>query len=392
MELTPALAARLVKKLESTQPYNVVIINKEGIIVGASDICLIGNRHNDAYERINEFLRRSQTGQNSRIRERGNGRCLFVYNQLVGAVGLSGKESQVFPYLEMVKTIAEMFLEREFEIQGKVIQNASLSQVLMRLVSRHSDSEKLQQVLATHQIDMTVPRTLLATRLTPIESPTSTKSPDQTLLFKNAIHNILSLFESRFSFYGDMILPDIENASILVFCADRSQDIIRHDKRLEQLCSLIIEDTRANYRIDAKIIIGKRCCSLSDYDNQYIQLMENFKVAAEIFPHQSILYSKVLVLGNITSCIPGIVKENVVNHTFGKILSNPQKNLYMDTLNAYFDSNMNIGDTARLLDIHRNTLQYRFKKIEELTGYCMYTLDDILTLRLAFLFYKMLPI
>ena len=30
------------------------------------------------------------------------------------------------------------------------------------------------------------------------------------------------------------------------------------------------------------------------------------------------------------------------------------------------------------------------KKIEELTGYCVYDLDDVLTLRLAYLFYSML--
>ena len=159
MELTPALAARLVKKLESIQPYNVVLINKTGIIVGASNSSSIGQRHNDAFERICEYQRRSPLERNTKIRERGNGRCLFVYNQLIGAVGLTGKENQVIHYLEMVKTISEMFLEREFELQNKVIQNASHAQVLMRLISHHTDKEKLQQVLSAHGIDVNIPRT-----------------------------------------------------------------------------------------------------------------------------------------------------------------------------------------------------------------------------------------
>lgn len=384
MELTTNIAARLVKKLEPIQPYDVVIINKEGIIVGASNPTLIGQRHDTARERLNEF--RQQPYLAARVREQGNGRCLFVYNQLVGAVGLSGKESQVFPYLEMVRTIAVMFLEREFEIQNDVIQNASRAQVLMRLISNHTDIDKVRQVMAAHEIDYNIPRTLLALRFEPISDKTVTA--DNTQLFRNAVSNITSLVESRFSFYGDMILPDLENASILVFCADRSQILPQHEKRLEQLCNLVIEDARSNYRICAKIMIGKRCCALADYDGQYAQLMENFKVAVRMFPTHSLFHSNSLVLGNLTAGMPDSLKKNVVSYVFRNILTSSQKNQYLATMGAYFDTNMNIGETARLLDIHRNTLQYRFKKIEELTGYSMYKLDDILTLRLAYLLYR----
>ncbi len=385
MDLTPNIAARLVKKLEPIQPYDVIIINKDGFIVGASNQTLIGQRHESARIRLNEF--RQQPHSATRVREQGNGRCLFVYNQLVGAVGLSGKESQVFPYLEMVRTIAVMFLEREFEIQNEVIQNASRAQVLMRLISRHTDTDKVKQVMAAHEIDYSIPRTLLSLKFEPISD--NEAAADNTQLFRNAVNNITSLVESRFSFYGDMILPDEGNAAILVFCADRSQNLSQHEKRLEQLCNLIIEDARSNYRISTKIMIGKRCCTLADYDGQYAQLTENFKVAVRMFPTHDLFHSNSLVLGNLAAGMPDSIKKNVVNHVLHSILTSSQKNQYLETIGTYFDTNMNIGETAHLLDIHRNTLQYRFKKIEELTGYCMYKLDDILTLRLAYLLYRL---
>jgi len=386
MELTRNIADRLLKKLESIQPYDVIIINKDGIIVSATDSIKVGRAHSAARARLNEFRQRTYAG--ARVRERGNGRCLFVYNQLVGAVGLSGKESQVFPYLEMVKTIAEMFLEREFEIQEQVIQNASQSQILMRLICQHADREKLRQVLAIHQIDLNIPRTLLAVKFAPLVA--EEKWQDNSLLFRNAVSNIISHFENRFSFCGDMVLPDVENAVVLVFCADRSQNPVQNEKRMEQLCSLLIEDANTNYQLSTKIIIGKRCCVLADYDGQYEQLMENFKIVTEMFPQENLFHSNALVLGNITGCIPDPIKKNVVNHTFQNILSSHQKDQYFETLGVFFETNMNIGETAQKLQIHRNTLQYRFKKIEELTGYCVYKLDDILTLRLAYLLYRML--
>ena len=44
-----------------------------------------------------------------------------------------------------------------------------------------------------------------------------------------------------------------------------------------------------------------------------------------------------------------------------------------DTLIAYYMNGFNIGKTAEGLFVHRNSLQYRLKKIEEILGI---TLDD----------------
>lgn len=390
MELTANLAVRLVKKLEAIQPYNVLVINADGIVIAATDPCAIGRQHKDAYERICEYRRWLSEGYSSAsrpVRDQGNGRCLFIRNQLVGAVGLSGVESKVTPYLEMVKTIAELILEREFDIQSKSIRDISLTQTLMRLISPHARTAQLEQLLAAHGIDPNVPRTVLAARFTPLTDSDILQTRDT--LFQGAVSNILSLFETRFCFSGDLILPDGDTATVFVLCTDRSQSPMQHIKQLEQLCAIIVEDAQANYHLASKIIIGDRCTSLSDYDDQYSKLTEIFKVVQGMFPQLSILHGKDIILGNVTSYIPDAVKEKVVLHTFEKLLASPQKDQYLTTLGAFFENNMNIGKTAESLFIHRNTLQYRFRKIRELTGHDIYRVDDVVALRLAYLFYKM---
>lgn len=397
MELTQILAGRLVKKLEATQPYDVVIINTDGIIVSATDERIVGTWHQDAAQRMNEYRIQLQKfpGQKGSfaVKERGNGRCLFVRNQLVGAVGLSGKTEQITPYLEMVKTISELLLEQEMGIQEESVQNASQAQILMRLLAQHTDKAKLKRTLEAHSIDVDTPHTLLVVRFTPLAAetvnPAAQDSSNMELLFQNACSNICSLFSRRFSFSDDLILPDTKNAVVFVFCADRSFIPEQSDDKIAQVCQLIVEDARQHYRLCAKVVIGKRCCCLDDYDGQYYQMVENLKIGERMFPELSILYGKSLVLGSITSYIPEITKRNVVEYTFGNILKTPQKNMYIGTLEEYFKNNLNVGDTAKCLYIHRNTLQHRFKKIEELTGYCVYDADDLLTLRLALIFYQM---
>lgn len=397
MELTRVLADRLAKKLEATQPYDVVVINADGIIVSATNERIIGTRHEAATQRIKEYRSHLQKpfGQKGilPVKERGNGRCLFVHNQLVGAIGLSGREEQITPYLEMAKTIAELLLEQEMSIQNEGVQKASQSQILMRLISQHNDKAKLKDALETHEIDVNTPHTLLAVRFTPLAaetaSPAAQASGNMELLFQNAFSNACSLFHRRFFFAGDLILPDAKTATVFVFCADRSYVPAQSEKQITQICQLIVEDARLYYRLSAKVAVGKRCCCLDDYDGQYYQMVENLKIGERIFPELSILHGKSLVLGNITSYIPEVAKNSIIEHIFGTLLKSPQKSQYLGTLEEYFKNNLNIGDTAQSLYIHRNTLQHRFKKIEELTGYCVYNLDDLLTLRLALMLYEM---
>lgn len=397
MELTQVMADRLAKKLEATQPYDVVIINGNGIIVSATDERIIGTRHEAAAHRIKEYRAQAQKSFGQKgvmpIKERGNGRCLFVHNQLVGAIGLSGREEQITPYLEMAKTIAELMLEQEMGIQDEGVQKAPQAQILMRLLSQHTDKVKLKGALQAHGIDVNMPHTLLAVRFSPLAAETVTpaaqNSSNMELLFQNAFQNVGSLFKRRFSFADDLILPDAKSATVFVFCADRSYIPEQSEKKISQICQLIVEDARLHYRLRAKVAIGKRCCCLDDYDGQYYQMTENLKIGERMFPEISILCGKSLVLGNITSYIPEMTKKSIVDHTFGTLLKSPQKSQYLGTLDAYFKNNLNIGDTAQSLYIHRNTLQHRFKKIEELTGYCVYNLEDLLTLRLALMLYEM---
>ncbi len=79
------------------------------------------------------------------------------------------------------------------------------------------------------------------------------------------------------------------------------------------------------------------------------------------------------------------------NKTIGSLIQYDQKNkgLLVETLQAYFDNNMNKTETAQALYIHIETLRYRLKKIEKLTGLNMNDSNDLLTLQLGMKFCQM---
>lgn len=81
------------------------------------------------------------------------------------------------------------------------------------------------------------------------------------------------------------------------------------------------------------------------------------------------------------------------NETLGELIEYDEKSgsQLLPTLDAFFASNGNLSKTAEVLFVHRNTLMYRLKRIEELTGS---TLDDPETrfdLQLALKMYHVAP-
>jgi DNA-binding PucR family transcriptional regulator len=62
----------------------------------------------------------------------------------------------------------------------------------------------------------------------------------------------------------------------------------------------------------------------------------------------------------------------------------------VDSLFVYFEENCNAVKTAKRLFVHRNTLDYRLKKIEEISGRNLSDPYDRLTLQLGVIVGKQL--
>jgi purine catabolism regulator len=60
------------------------------------------------------------------------------------------------------------------------------------------------------------------------------------------------------------------------------------------------------------------------------------------------------------------------------------------TLEAYIECDGQLGETAKRLYIHRNTAAYRIEKLSELLNVDFKKTDDLLRLKLAFLFRRRL--
>ena len=61
----------------------------------------------------------------------------------------------------------------------------------------------------------------------------------------------------------------------------------------------------------------------------------------------------------------------------------PGKDDTLDTINRFFENNLNVSETARKLYVHRNTLVYRLEKVKKITGLDLREFEDAILFKVA---------
>ena len=132
-------------------------------------------------------------------------------------------------------------------------------------------------------------------------------------------------------------------------------------------------------------MLGTPFAHLSDAPKVLQQLTDCFTyLDPDKTPHGLYHYHSFAVVQSMNAVIRMQPVETMLHPVVRKILKYDKDNStdYLDTLETYLTFRCNVTDTAKQLHMHRNTLQHRIKKIEEIGG-C--TFDDW-SLRRAILF------
>lgn len=101
-------------------------------------------------------------------------------------------------------------------------------------------------------------------------------------------------------------------------------------------------------------------------------------------------YKDIGIYGLIFSINNRNVLENYFTETLGAINSENKDNNLIEILETYLNENCNITVTAEKLFLHRNTLKYKIKKIEELLNCDLHNFDDCIKVKIALYVNKVL--
>ncbi len=204
------------------------------------------------------------------------------------------------------------------------------------------------------------------------------------LTFRKIVQDILEKYSLK--------VPIIDNDDEIIFLNRAEENPMnRLDKALKEIQEVI--SNRIN-EISVNVGIGNAYEDLSLMKHSFDEakmVIESLKCEGA----NNIIrkYNDIGIYGLIFSISNRKILENYYKHVLGPIIEKTKKNKEVSSikiLDTYLSENCNLSTAAEKLYLHRNTLTYRIKKIEQLLNCNLHTFEDCLKIKMALYISKIL--
>lgn len=155
------------------------------------------------------------------------------------------------------------------------------------------------------------------------------------------------------------------------------------DQEADEIAKAIVDILASEVMVDARIAYGTVVEELKNVSKSYKEANMALDVGKIFYEDRNVLAYNDLGIGRLIHQLPVSLCEMFLQEVFkGNAIEQFDKETLM-TVNAFFENNLNVSETARQMYLHRNTLGYRLEKIMKTTGLDVKKFDDALTFKIA---------
>mgnify|MGYP000735994388 FL=1 len=156
------------------------------------------------------------------------------------------------------------------------------------------------------------------------------------------------------------------------------------NKELEKMAKEMLDTLQAEGSDEQiHIAYGTIVSDIKEVSKSYKEAKLALDVGKIFFDEKDIVAYTTLGIGRLIYQLPMPLCEMFMKEVFGGKLPESLDDETLNTINKFFDNNLNISETSRQLFLHRNTLVYRLEKIQKSTGLDIRVFDDALTFKIA---------
>lgn len=324
MNLSKTIAQKIVSKMIEVIPYNINVMDENGVIIGSGDIKRIGNVHEGARKAIdNQFINEIYEEQ-GRMKP-GVNEPIIINEKVIGVIGITGHPDDVRRFSKLVSVTAVLLIEQsklEEEIQNKKLNMQKFYHELAYRKMEYDD--EFYERAKNYGIDLTKKCQVVLVDGN-INSPSF-----KTLCYKHShyceLNNNKTVFFVTTNQIYNILLKDLED----------NKDIKKISiGAKENIAAVSLENAELAMEFGIKI---KPSTSIYSYDD------------LKFFIHLS--YDNKASLMSLISSL---------DKTGSKLE-------LIQTIQVYVEENGDINNIANRLNIHRNTLNYRLERIRQITG------------------------
>ncbi|WP_312644937.1 sugar diacid recognition domain-containing protein [Hydrogenoanaerobacterium sp.] len=377
MQISKDNAMKIVTEISGIINQHVNMMDERGIIIASTDPQRVGTFHAGAAQvisgRLEELIIQNDTEFEGT--RKGINLPIVFADEVVGVIGITGEREQVVKYGQIIKKMTEILLLDTNAKELKKIDDRIRARFLDEWV--YGDAGSINQPFIERGmrlgIDITLPRRVLVASI--IELRNYSDNPEGQRLIDNVNKTVRHMMEQTSG--GVFMKTAIQLVCLVPDCPD---------KQMGQLAKRIAEKVHKGFGVRLAIGIDSRSVGYSLIHQSYIKAEKALQACVSSCDKEPRFYNDInieLFMGDI----PKATKEEFVRRVF-RGCTPEEISSWIPLLQTFFDRNGSIGLTAQHLFMHKNTLQYKLKKLQELTGYDPRSLSNAALFQLAIQFYN----
>ncbi|WP_316675304.1 sugar diacid recognition domain-containing protein [uncultured Tolumonas sp.] len=370
------LARMIVEKTMSVIDFNVNIMDEFGIIIWSGDLERIGQRHEGALLVLSQ-QRIVNIDENSlktlKGVKPGVNIPLWVGNEIVGVLGLTGNPEQLHHYGALVAKIAEMIIEQA-RMQQSFEQNSRLREELaLSLIRNRTYSNNIVDLSNTLDIDLKKHRLVIIGEVSSGQLGVTT-----------AISELKALLNHVEDLTEDDLIAIVSLTEIVILKSIKYTDSKKEFYSLKNKYINLAKRINESLNIKINFAIGNYIDGDGGIYESYQTAKSTLKVGKRRLSEDGCFSYFDLEFPVLVDALGGGWQGMRLLEPIQKIKEKDTNGTLYKTLIYWFNNNTSPTITSEKLYIHRNTLEYRLKRVSELTNLDLSNFEDKLMLYISF--------
>lgn len=367
IELDATLAQQIVERTMQIIDYNINVMDAQGRIIASGDATRIGQVHDGALLAIakGDMVALDATTA-PRLNGARPGVNLVLSHQFrfVGVIGLTGDPREVQQFGQLVKMAAELIIEQSQAWQQRQWGYRQQEEFIVQWLQGDTDWPVLRDWARRLHIDLDRPRVAVLIEVSGGESPR-----------QQAMREVIEQLERR----GCDNLVAMVSLNELVVLKPLPQGNEKREWGIEHLLA------RADSVTDVKlrVAVGQHFASPKRMPDSFQVARQTLEMGKRRDPERRLFFFQDAPLPVLLSQFECDWRQDVLLEPIRQLVKMDPQGKLLKTLRRYFAEFPDQQRCADRLHIHRNTLRYRLRQIEEATGCRLDDLDSLTRLYIA---------
>ncbi|MDV2582223.1 CdaR family transcriptional regulator [Alkalibacillus haloalkaliphilus] len=355
------LSEDIVREVKNLIKEDVILTNNKGLIVASSDPTRVDEFHEGALKAIenkeNLVMTDELTKELKGVRQ-GIVLPILIQEQAYGCIGITGEPELIKPFAMLVRKVTELFVRDSINRLDEERQAREVEFFIFDWLNSDQITKDMTEKSNFYNLSMYSYERVIVL---------DTKDKDYHFTYKEIkmLKDLWDLRQTLIIRWGqDRVLFLIEQEEELVL----KSRLKRFKKELEKL-------------FEESVAIGVGQPQRSE--NLKVSLKQAERACAVSLKTKDIVFDGDLRLELLQQVLDSSVKREFVRRTINPIKG---QDVYLETISAWFKNDLSRHKTAEYLYIHKNTLDYRLRKVEQLTDLDLRSVHHITLLYLGYRF------